>query len=109
MKYLITEERMEGAIDEFLKRSFPEVIVVSFKTKSVMLGSRDNEIIQRKVIQVTMDPHNIITGGKAVNYTNILNLKKSIRDGLDAMFGLGLNEYGSKWGVVVYSITRVEV
>ena len=30
-------------------------------------------------------------------------------DGLDAMFGLDLIIYGSKWEVVVYYVKRVEV
>ena len=109
MKYLITEDKMQGAIEQFLKKWFPEVVTVSFRTKSGMLGSRNNEIIQRKVIEVTTDPHNIISGGKSTNYKNIFELKKSIMDGLDAMFGLDLIIYGSKWEVVVYYVKRVEV
>lgn len=109
MKYLITEDRLEGAIERFIKNSFPEVITVSFDTKPVMLASRDNEIIQRKVIEITMDPHNVLTGGDAVMYDVVAKLKGSIKVGLDSMFGLGLQEYGSKWEVRIYALKRVEV
>ena len=109
MKYLITDDRLEGTIERFIKTSFPEVITVSFKTKPVMLASRDNEIIQRKVIEITMDPHNILTGGESVKYDVVAKLKGSIKVGLDSMFGLGLQEYGSKWEVNTYVLKRVEV
>lgn len=108
MKYLITEDRLEGAIERFIKSSFPEVITVSFDTKPVMLASRNDEIIQRKTIEITMDPHNILTGGKSVNYDVVAKLKGSIKVGLDTMFGLGLQEYGSKWEVRTYVLKRVE-
>lgn len=109
MKYLITEDRLEGAIERFIKSSFPEVITVSFDTKPVMLASRNDEIIQRKTIEITMDPHNILTGGKSVKYDVVANLKGSIKVGLDTMFGLGLQEYGSRWEVRIYVLNRVQV
>ena len=109
MKYLITEDRMRDIIKEFLKKMFPQVVSVSFGVKPVMLVSRNNEIIQRKVIEITMDPHNILTGGKSVKYDVVAKLKGSIKVGLDTMFGLGLQEYGSRWEVRIYVLKRVEV
>ena len=109
MKYLITEDRMRDTIKEFLKKMFPQVVSVSFGVKPVMLASRNNEIIQRKVIEITMDPHNILTGGDEVMYDVVAKLKNNIKEGLDVMFGLNLKEYGSKWEVRIYVLKKVEV
>lgn len=97
MKYIITENNLKKSIEQYLKESFPEIISVNFRTKSVMLASDGGRRIERNVIEIIADPFNAREGFKLYDYSEAKKLKSRIWNSLDSMFGLGFEEYGSDW------------
>lgn len=108
MKYIITENNLKKSIEKYLKESFPEIISVNFRTKSVMLASDNSRVINRNVIEVIADPFNAREGNKTYNYSDAKKFKSRIWDSLNSMFGLGLEEYGSDWEMK-YFIIKIEL
>lgn len=107
MKYIITENNLKKSIEQYLKESFPEIISVNFRTKSVMLASDGGRRIERNVIEIIADPFNAREGFKLYNYSEAKKLKSRIWDSLNSMFGLGFEEYGSDWDMD-YFIIKIE-
>ena len=107
MKYIITENSLKKSIAQYLKESFPEIISVNFRTKSVMLASDGGRRIERNVIEVVADPFNAREGNRLYNYSEAKKLKSRIWDSLNSMFGLGFEEYGSDWEMS-YFIIKIE-
>lgn len=107
MKYIITENNLKKSIAQYLKESFPEIISVNFRTKSVMLASDGGRRIERNVIEVVADPFNAREGNRLYNYSEAKKLKSRIWDSLNSMFGLGFEEYGSDWEMS-YFIIKIE-
>lgn len=106
MKYIITENNLKNTIEQYLKESFPEIISVNYRTKSVMLASDGGRTIERAVIEIIADPYNTMEGKKStlMDYSKAKKLKTRIWDRLDGLFGLGLGEYGSNWEMQYYII-----
>lgn len=107
MKYIITENNLKNSIEKYLKDSFPEIVSVNFRVKSVMLASDNSRIIKRNVIEVIADPFNAREGDKTYIYSEAKKLKSKIWDSLEGMFGLGFEEYGSDWEMK-YFIIKIE-
>lgn len=110
MKYIITENTLKSSIERFLKQAFPEIISVNFKTTKVMLASGESKIISRNVIEIIVDPFNIMSGNpEKYIYKKVKDLKGRIWETLDTMFSLGLEEYGSEWGIKILTIKLEEI
>lgn len=110
MKYIITENTLKHTIEKHLKESFPEIMSVNFRTKSVFLASDgDGRTIERNVIEIIADPYNATEGNKSslLDYSKAKKLKTRIWDRLDGLFGLGLGEYGSNWEMQ-YFVIKIE-
>jgi hypothetical protein len=107
MKYIITENNLKNSIEQYLKDSFPEIVSINFKTKSVMLASDNGRTITRNVIEVVADPFNAREGNKTYTYSEAKKLKSRIWGSIDGLFGLGLEEYGSDWDME-YFIIKIE-
>jgi len=107
MKYVITENNLKNSIEQYLKESFPEIISVNFRTKSVMLASDNGRRLERNVIEVIADPFNAREGNKNYIYSEAKKLKSRIWDSLNNIFGLGFEEYGSDWEMK-YFIIKIE-
>ena len=107
MKYVITENNFKNSIEKYLKESFPEIISVNFKTKSVFLASDNGRTISRNVIEIIADPFNAREGNKKYTYSVAKKLKSRIWGSIDSLFGLGFEEYGSDWDME-YFIIKIE-
>jgi len=107
MKYVITKNTLKHSIERYLKESFPEIVSVNFKTKSVLLASDGGRKIERNVIEVIADPFNAREFNKLYNYSDAKKLKSKIWNSLDSIFGLGFEEYGSEWDMD-YFIIKIE-
>ena len=107
MKYVITENTLKHSIERYLKESFPEIVSVNFRTKSVWLASDGGRRIERNVIEIIADPFNTRESNRLYNYSDAKKLKSRIWNSLDSMFGLGFEEYGSEWDMD-YFIMKIE-
>ena len=110
MKFLLTESKLKGAIESFIRKTYPEVINVIFETKSVMLGSTDGQpIIRRTTIKVIGDPSDVLSGKPKSEYRLVLEFKRSIKENVNNVFGLNIYEYGSEWDIEVFVLSLKEV
>jgi|LauGreDrversion4_2_1035121.scaffolds.fasta_scaffold288410_2 hypothetical protein len=108
MKYLITESSLNGLIETFLKKKFDDIVDIKFVKRQVYLAS-DNETIERTVIQVLVDPYEILQGNFEANTMRLIGkLKSDIWETLDKFFSLKLKEYGSKWEVEIFILSTIK-
>ena len=101
MKYLITESRIESAIESFLKSSFDEVVGVNFKKITKMLAYDDGKRIEVNVIEILIDPEGILKGNfnpKKEYYVGE-DLKIEIWQTINSMFSLNMEKYASEWDI----------
>ena len=107
MKYLITENRLESMIKEYILENY-NVMNVEYSTRNVNLGSGPNEkgetSISQKIINVYID--NI---KHKKNYSEMREIKSSIWNTLNGLFGLDFDKYGSAWDLMVYQVKREEI
>jgi len=107
MKYLITENRLESMIKEYILENY-DVMNVEYTTTNSYLASGPNEKgktnITVKVINVYIDniKHN-------KTYYDMKQIKSSIWDIMEGLFGIDLYGYGSEWGLKVYQVKREEI
>lgn len=115
MKYIISESNLQNSIDKFLKSSYPEVISVKFRKKTVYLASLDDpRSHERTEIVVVLDPLGITEGVPSNNFRGYVKnkgveLKREIWRTLDNMFALGLEEYGSDWDLSVFIVNLEQI
>jgi|LakMenE18May11ns_1017448.scaffolds.fasta_scaffold9216286_2 hypothetical protein len=110
MKYIITENTLKNSIEKYLKQTFPEIISVVFNTKKVYLASGEDKTILRNVIEIVVDPFNIMSGNpEKYERKKIRELKSEIWESLDTMFSLGFSEYGSDWEMKLLMIKLEEI
>jgi hypothetical protein len=94
MEVLIKEQRLNNIIEKYILELYPVVKSVTFTTKDVYLASGDKSerrTIQRNIINVGFK------GGEMQN-SPTLTLRR-IRDSINRMFGLYVDESGSNWGI----------
>ena len=107
MKYIITESRMENLVKEFILNNY-DVANVDITTKKVKLGSGPNSegytSIDRKIINIDVNNYN----GQYNDY-KVAQIGVKIGENLNSYFGFSLGEYGSEWGLKVYSLVRKEL
>ena len=97
MKYLINENKLTETIESYILKNYPEVAKVYFTKHGVYLGSgefenEEDRTISRTIINIVLDNMD----GKYKPH-QLREMSKPIRRTVDSMFGLGVEEYGSKW------------
>ena len=107
MKYLITENRLESMIKEYILENY-DVMNVEYTTTNSYLASGPNEKgetnITVKVVNVYID--NI---KHKKNYSEMREIKSNIWNTLNGLFGLDFDKYGSEWDLMVYQVKREEI
>jgi len=109
MKYLITENKMNDLIERYIKSNFSEVVSVRFYNVNVFLAS-DDKTIERTDIHVIADTNNVRDG--YIHQGSIhqaREFKRELWNELNSMFNLGLELYGSKWGLEVFFLEAKRV
>jgi len=91
MKYLITENRINNLIEQYILSTYPEVFKVYFEIIQVYLGS-NNKLIDTTKINIIIDNSN-----NSKNYLVLGALRKQIIENVDNVFGLNWKKYGSGW------------
>jgi len=106
MRYLITESKLNNAIESFIRKSFPEVVSVTFGKSNIMLGSdENNRIIERTLIKIILDPNGVLNGNTEESFKSVDRRRaREIRDMVDSFFSLDISKYGSDWDINVYLI-----
>lgn len=69
MRIILSENKVQESIAEFIRQSFPEVIRVDFKPIKVYLG-HDVRSIERIRITVLMDPSGVLDGRSSLTDRN---------------------------------------
>ena len=107
MKYLITENRMETMIKEYILRNY-DVLDVEYTTSKSYLASGPNEkgetSVNVKVINVYIENFK-----HKKRYGDLKEIKSSLWNILGSLFGIDLNGYGSEWDLKVYQVKREEI
>ena len=95
MKVIITESKINNLLEKYILNSYPMVSDVFFTTKDVRLAGAPNEKgennIVRNIININFKDDEMT---HSPNWTS-----KHIRNDINSMFGLGIEEYGSYWGI----------
>ena len=94
---------MESHIENFLKKVYPEVVLVKFSDKKVQLGS-ENKTITKRLIQIVIDPYGILNGNIKYDTTSTRSIHNDILTKLNDTFPLDLWTYGSSWDVDIHDL-----
>jgi hypothetical protein len=94
MKVLIKESKYNNLIENYILDGYPVVKNVTFSTKDVYLASGDKS--ERRTIQRTIIIIHLISGQMTHSPTWTM---KEIRNDINRMFGLGIEQPGSHWGI----------
>jgi hypothetical protein len=107
MKYIITENRMELMIKEYILNNY-DVMDVEYTTKKVHLASGPNEkgetMVTQKVINVYIENFK-----HQKSRSEIKDIKSKLWNTLNGLFGLDLEKYGNEWDLTVYQLKREEI
>lgn len=107
MKYLITENKMESIIKNYILKNY-DVIDVDFIEGKVHLGSGPNEKGETNVTQKVIIIYiNNIKNQKT--YGELHEIKSSLWKNLKGFFSLDFNKYGSAWGIRFYQVIKEEI
>lgn len=119
MRYTITESKWKESIEKFLKAKYPEVLSVSFKTKTVKFYGGDEVkggTIQRTTIIILLDTLGVTDGDfDILAYQTGLKeqspkpLTRKIFDDLKDWFGINPMEFASPWGLEFYKLSIVGI
>lgn len=112
MKYLITENKMNDLIEKYIKSNFSEVVSVRFYNVNVYLAS-DARTIVRTDIHVIADTNNVRNENIEYIHQGSIHqareFKRELWNELNSIFNLGLELYGSKWGLEVFFLEAKRV
>jgi hypothetical protein len=107
MKYLITENRMESMIKDYILKNY-DVLDVEYTTSMSYLASGPNEKgetnVTVKVINVYIENFKHLK-----RRSDMKDIKSSIWNVLNGLFGIDLGMYGTEWGLKVYQVKREEI
>lgn len=95
MKYIITESRINNLLEKYILARYPMVRDVVFTTKKIRLAGEPNERGENDIIRNIINIDFI--DGK-MTHSPTWTSKHIIND-INPMFGLGVGEYGSDWGI----------
>lgn len=102
MKILITENRLYNTLEKYILEGYPEVKSVTFKKNKVRLLDSGPNIKDEPIIERNMIILGFING--QLIHSPTWNLRH-VRQDVNRMFGIGIDEYGSDWGID-YKITN---
>jgi hypothetical protein len=94
MKVLIKESKYNKLIEDYILNGYPVVKNVTFITKDVYLASGDKS--ERRTIQRTIIIIHLISGQMTHSPSWTM---REIRNDINRMFGLGIEQSGSHWGI----------
>jgi len=94
MKILITENKLFNSIERYILDGYPVVKSVTFTKKDVYLASGDKS--ERRTIQRNIIIINLISG--QMTHSPSWTMRDIARD-VNRMFGLGIEQPGSHWGI----------
>ena len=94
MKILITENKLNNAIERYILDGYPVVKNVTFTKKGVYLASGDKS--ERRTIQRNIIVIGLISG--QMTHSPNWTMRDIGRD-VNRMFGLRIDESGSNWGI----------
>jgi hypothetical protein len=98
---------MESMIKEYILNHY-DVMDVEYTTNNVYLGSGPNEkgetTITQKFINVYVENFK-----HKKTRSDIKEIKSSIWNVLNGLFGIDLGIYGSEWSLIVYQVKREEI
>jgi len=104
MKYIITENKMESMIKEYILKNY-DVLDVEYTESNAYLASGPNKngetTIKVKVINVYIENFK-----HQKRLSDIQKIKYSLWETLEGIFGINLSEYGTKWDLNVYQLKR---
>ena len=107
MKYLITENKMESMIKEYILKNY-DVLDVEYTASKSYLASGPNEKgetnVTVKVINVYIENFK-----HQKRRSDMKDIKSSIWNALDGLFGIDLGMYGTEWELKVYQVKREEI
>jgi|688.fasta_scaffold898780_2 hypothetical protein len=105
MKYLITENKLNKTIRQYVLETFPEVYDVYFKTNNVVLASTESlPTIEETTIYIVMNNIN----GKMGSY-EMGEIARNIVKSVNSFFGLKFDEYASGWDFRVVQLAVVNM
>ena len=108
MKYIITESKLNNTIESFIRKTYPEVVSVSFNQKNVLSAGQGYRVRSVTLISIIVDPHKILDGNISGSFRGYdSDIRRNIRNDLK-IFGLELDKYGSDWDIEVFGI-KLEV
>jgi hypothetical protein len=107
MKYIITENRMESMIKEYILKNY-DVMDVEYSTVNVYLGSGPNEKGEKNITQKVINVY-IENFKHQKKRSDMKEIKSSLWNVLNSLFGIDLGVYGSEWSLVVYQVKREEI
>lgn len=107
MKYLITENKMESIIKDYILNNY-DVMDVEYTESRVHLGSGPNDKGQTDVTQKVINVY-IENFKHKKRYGDLKQIKSSLWNTLGSLFGIDLTKYGSEWDLRVYQVKREEV
>jgi hypothetical protein len=94
MKVLIKESKYNKLIEDYILNGYPVVKNVTFTTKDVYLASGDKS--ERRTIQRTIIIIHLISGQMTHSPSWTM---REIRNDINRMFGLGIEQPRSNWGI----------
>lgn len=105
MKYIITEDKMNETLRNFIINKFPEVYDVYFTTGRKALGSTEGTpIIDYTNINIIIN-----NSGNKYNLEDLYLMSDEIVNKVNGVFGLNIAVYGSSWEIVIKQIAVVEL
>ena len=108
MKFIITESKLNNTIESFIRKTYPEVVSVSFNQKNVLSAGQGYRVRSVTLISIIVDPHKILDGNISGSFQGYdRDIRRNIRNDLK-IFSLGLDKYGSDWDIEVFGI-KLEV
>ena len=95
MKVVITESKINNLLEKYILNSYPMVSDVFFTTKDVRLAGAPNEKGENNIVRNIININ--FKDGEMTHSPTWTS--KHIRNDINSMFGLGIEEYGSYWGI----------
>ena len=113
MKVLITESRLNNAIERLIKSINKNVVSVNFDVKKqAFIDDKAKEVsyYDKTIITVVLDPHNILGGNiHWVDSTGYIQLRKEIQNALKRFMNIDTTKSMSPYDIEFYVIGTTRV
>jgi hypothetical protein len=105
MKYIITENKINNAIEKYIKEMFPMVNDVYFtKVNKTLASSEGTPTVEETVINIIIE-----NSKNKLNYHELNELGRIIVKSVDGFFNLKYDEYGSNWDFAIMQLAVVNI